>query len=717
MPTSVRRPVLETALLAASLAVLPAAFAAPRDAAMNAPATSADPYAWLEDVTGEKPLAWVHQQNARTDAELANTPEFAALQDQIEAILDSKAKIPDVEKIGDYYYNFWKDAEHQRGLWRRTTLAEYRKPEPQWETVIDLDALSAAENENWVWHGADCLRPTYRRCLVALSRGGSDADVTREFDLVDKQWVKDGFFRPEAKGGVVWIDADRVYVFTDFGPNSMTSSGYPRIAKEWRRGKPLDTAVTVYEGKPDDMYIAASRDHTPGYERDFVSRTLAFYRDELYLRRADGTLVKIDAPDSAIKSVHGPWLALQLRDPWSVGGTTYPAGALLVSDFDAFMAGKRELRTVFAPTDNTSLETFTWTKNTLVLNVLDDVKNRLAVLDPAHDWKATPFTGNVGIGTLGVRAVDADESDALWLTETSYLSPTTLSLWQPGSAPEPLKAMPAFFDASKDVVEQHFAISKDGTRVPYFLVHPKNRPLDGTAPTLLYGYGGFEVSLTPGYSGIVGKGWLERGGVYAVANIRGGGEYGPRWHQAALKAERHKAYEDFAAVAQDLVARKVTSREHLGIMGGSNGGLLMGNMLTQYPQLFGAVVVQVPLLDMKRYSHLLAGASWMAEYGDPDTMDWNYIRTFSPYQLFDPAKAYPSTFLWTTTRDDRVHPAHARKMAAKMLAADKDVRYYENTEGGHGAGATNRQQAHLWALTYRFLWKELGSAGGAPAAH
>ncbi|NUS39952.1 MAG: S9 family peptidase [Lysobacter sp.] len=706
MPIAVR-----CLVLAASMVAVPA-LATPREAAMTDQPTS-DHYAWLEDVTGDKPMTWVHQQNARTDAELAGTPQFAQLRQDIEAILDSKAKIPDVEKIGDHYYNFWKDAQHQRGLWRRTTLAEYRKPEPQWETVIDLDALSAAEHENWVWHGADCLRPRhenglYRRCLVALSRGGSDADVTREFDLVDKQWTKDGFFRPEAKGGLGWIDADRVYVYTDFGPGSMTSSGYPRIAKEWKRGTPLASATPVYEGKPDDMYIAASRDHTPGYERDFVSRTLAFYRDELYLRRADGTLAKIDAPDSAIKSAHGPWLALQLRDPWTAGGQTYPAGALLVSDFDAFMSGKREFRVVFTPTASTSLENFIWSKDTLVLNVLDDVKNRLAVLDPARDWKATPFAGNVGIGTLGVRAVDADESDALWLTETGYLTPTTLSLWQPGSTPEPLKAMPAFFDASKDVVEQHFATSKDGTRVPYFLVRPKGLKADGNAPTLLYGYGGFEVSLTPGYSGIVGKGWLERGGVYAVANIRGGGEYGPRWHQAALKAERHKAYEDFAAVAQDLVARKVTSRAHLGIMGGSNGGLLMGNMLTQYPQLFGAVVIQVPLLDMKRYSHLLAGASWMAEYGDPDTADWNYIRMFSPYQLFDAAKDYPPTFLWTTTRDDRVHPGHARKMAAQMLAADKDVRYYENTEGGHGAGATNRQQAHLWALTYAFLWKELG---------
>jgi prolyl oligopeptidase len=674
--------------------------------ASNTPAAT-DPYAWLEDVTGAKPLTWVHTQNARTDAELAGTPAFAQHEAELRAILDSDAKIPEVEKIGAYYYNFWKDAQHERGLWRRTTLAEYRKPDPQWETVIDLDALGAAEGEKWDWHGAICLPPSYRRCLVSLSRGGADADVTREFDLVDKQWVRDGFIRAESKGGMGWIDIDHVYVYTDFGAGSMTKSGYPRIVKEWRRGTPIDAASIVYEGKPDDMYIAAGRDHTPGYERHFVIRTMAFYRDELYLRRDDGVLAKVEAPDSAIKSVHARWLALQLRDPWTVGGRTYPAGALLAVDFDAFMAGRREFTILFAPTRTTSLESFTWTKNHLVLNVLDDVKNRLSVLDAANHWKATPFTGNGGIGTLAVGAVDADESDGLWLTETSYLTPTTLSLWQPGQAPEALKAMPAFFDASRDVIEQHFAVSKDGTKVPYFLVRPKALAFDGQAPTLLYGYGGFEISLTPNYSGLVGKGWLERGGVYAVANIRGGGEYGPRWHQAAMKQNRHKAYEDFAAVAQDLVARKVTSRAHLGTMGGSNGGLLVGNMLTQYPQLFGAVVVQVPLLDMKRYSHLLAGASWMAEFGDPDTADWDYIRTFSPYQLFDAKRDYPPVFFWTTTRDDRVHPAHARKMAAEMLAADKDVRYYENTEGGHGAGATNQQAAHLWALTYAFLWKEL----------
>jgi len=569
-----------------------------------------------------------------------------------------------------------------------------------------------------VWHGADCLKPAYERCLIALSRGGSDADVTREFDLTTKQWVKDGFFRPEAKGALGWIDRDTVYVTTDFGPDAqgvsaMTTSGYPRIAKQWRRGTPLAAASLVYAGKPTDLAISAYHDTTPGFERDFVSRALDFYSDELYVRGKDGTLAKLDVPDSMIKSVHREWLLLQLRDPWTREGRTYAAGSLLATRFDDFIAGKRAFDVLFEPTPATSLESFAWTRHHLVLNVLDDVKNRLSVLTPGHGgWTRSAFAGAPVIGTLGVRAVDEDESDSVWLSATDYLTPSTLALAEFGQAPEIVKTMPAFFDASRHVIEQHFVASDDGTRVPYFLVRPKNLAFDGTAPTLLYGYGGFEVSLTPAYSGMVGKGWLEPsehggGGVYAVANIRGGGEYGPRWHQAAMKQNRHKAYEDFAAVARDLVARKVTSPAHLGIMGGSNGGLLVGNMLTQHPDLFGAVVIQVPLLDMKRYSHLLAGASWMAEYGDPDTADWDYIRTFSPYQLFDATRDYPPTFLWTTTRDDRVHPAHARKMAAQMLAADKDVRYFENTEGGHGAGATNKQAAHVWALTYAFLWKEL----------
>ncbi|WP_305804274.1 prolyl oligopeptidase family serine peptidase [Stenotrophomonas sp. YIM B06876] len=669
---------------------------------------AADAYAWLEDVAGDKPLAWVKAQNAKSEAALAHSARFKKMEASIREVLDSDAKIPGVEKIGDYYYNFWKDKQHERGLWRRTSLAEYRKAEPVWETVLDLDALNKAEGENWVWHGANCLRPEYTRCLIALSRGGADADVTREFDTASKQWVKDGWFRPESKGGLGWIDRDNVFVFTDFGDGSMTTSGYPRVVKQWQRGTPMASAKVVYEGKSDDMYIAAMHDDTPGFERDFVSRTLAFYNNELYLRGKDGTLAKVDAPNSAEKSVRRQWLTLELREPWTVAGKTYAAGSLLATKFDDFMAGKRDFDVLFAPTDTTSLAGASWTKSHLVLNILDDVKNRLQVLTPTvGGWQRSAFTGAPAFGTIGVGAVDADESDAVWMTVTDYLTPTTLALAEIGQQPEVLKTMPAFFNAADKVIEQHFATSKDGTRVPYFVVHAKDMKRDGSNPTLLYGYGGFEISLTPSYSGGMGRSWLENGGVYVVANIRGGGEYGPRWHQAALKQNRHKAYQDMAAVAQDLVARKITSARHLGVQGGSNGGLLTGNMLTQYPELFGAVVVQVPLLDMKRYSHLLAGASWMAEYGNPDTADWEFIQTFSPYHLFDPAKRYPPVLFTTSTRDDRVHPGHARKMAAKMIDAGKDVTYYENIEGGHGGAANNAQAAHMQALAYSFLWQQL----------
>ena len=670
-----------------------------------------DPYAWLEEVEGPRALEWVHARNAKTDAEYTGNTQFKQLEASILEILDSDAKIPDVQKIGGHSYNFWRDAPHQRGLWRRTTLDEYRKDKPRWETVIDLDALNAQENEQWVWHGAECLRPDYQRCLISLSRGGSDADVTREFDLTRKAWVKDGFYRPEAKGSLTWLDRDHVYVATDFGKGSMTSSGYARTVRLWKRGTPMEQATPVYEGQDSDMMVAAWHDPTPGFERDFVERTLAFYNNELFLRGADGKLDKLDLPNSANKEVRREWLLVEPRDPFEAGGKTYPAGSLIAIRFDDFQAGKRDFVTLFAPTQTSSLAGTTWTRGHLIVNVLDDVKNKLTVLTPPSDageWKREAFVGAPTFGTIMVGAVDSIDSDAVWLSASDFLTPSTLALAEPGRQPEVLKTMPSFFDASKHTIEQHFATSKDGTRVPYFVVRPKDLKFDGQAPTLLYGYGGFEVSMTPKYSGGIGRGWLDKGGVYVVANIRGGGEYGPRWHQAALKANRHKAYEDFAAVGRDLIARKITSTPHLGVQGGSNGGLLTGNMLVQYPEKFGAVVIQVPLLDMKRYSHLLAGASWMAEYGDPDKPEeWAFIKTFSPYHLFDPARDYPPTLFTTSTRDDRVHPGHARKMMASMLAAGKDVRYYENIEGGHGGAADNKQAAHMWALTYTFLWQQL----------
>jgi prolyl oligopeptidase len=670
--------------------------------------TNDDPYLWLEEVTGERALDWVRARNAESDRLLAGNEEFTALERDLLAVLDSDAKIPYVSKIGEHYYNFWRDKNHQRGLWRRTTLASYRSASPDWEPVLDIDALNQAEGENWVWKGAHCLKPEYIRCLISLSRGGADANVSREFDLIAKDWVEDGFFRPEAKGGLRWIDRDRVYAFTDFGPGTMTESGYPRTVREWRRGTPLESAELVYEGRADDMYIAAMRDQTPGHQRDFVSRTLAFYNDELYLRTADG-LRKIEAPNSANKSVHKDWLVLELREPWQLGEQTWPAGALIATRFDAFMDGGRDFVALFEPTATTSLAGSSWTLDHLLLNVLDDVKNRLYVLTPGDDgWRREPLAGAPASGSMSVWAVDSEMSNDYFMTVNDYITPTTLLLGEVGQRPEALKQMPAFFDGSQYTVSQHFATSKDGTRVPYFMVARSDLELDGNNPALLYGYGGFEISLTPNYAPSAARGWLQYGGVYVVANIRGGGEYGPRWHQAALKANRHRAYEDFAAVAEDLVNRRITRAERLGIQGGSNGGLLVGNMVTLYPDLFAAAVCQVPLLDMRRYHKLLAGASWMAEYGDPDKPEeWAFIRGFSPYHNLHAERRYPKMLFTTSTRDDRVHPGHARKMMALMQAQGHDVVYYENIEGGHGGAADNRQLAHMQALAYSFLRRHL----------
>jgi prolyl oligopeptidase len=674
------------------------------------PQAPEDPYLWLEDVGGERALEWVRARNAQSKAGLAASDDFKALEKRIRAILDSDARIPFVGKIGEHYYNFWRDAKNPRGLWRRTSLAEYRKDEPAWEVVIDLDALAKAEDENWVWRGADCLKPEYRRCLVSLSRGGADATVTREYDMVERAFVKDGFFLPEAKGGASWRDADSLYVATDFGPGSMTASGYPRIAKLWQRGTPLSQATVVYEGKPEDIWISAGRDLTKGFERDFIYRGLTFFTNELYLLR-DGKPVKIEKPDSANASMHREWLLIELREAWDTGGKTHPAGALLATKLDDFLAGKRDFAVLFAPSARTSLAGFSPTRNHILLNELDNVRNRLYVLTHGEDgWKREPLPGMPAFGTVSAGAIDDEESDAYFMTVADYLTPTSLYLGEVGKgAPDRLKSLPAFFDKAGLEVAQREATSDDGTRVPYFIVSRKDMQLDGDNPTLLYGYGGFEVPMLPGYSAGVGAAWLEKGGVYVVANIRGGGEFGPKWHQAALKANRNKAYEDFAAVAKDLIERKVTSPARLGTQGGSNGGLLMGNMLTTYPELFGAIVIQVPLLDMLRYHKLLAGASWVGEYGNPDDPEEaKFLRRYSAYHNLSKDKDYPPVLFTTSTRDDRVHPGHARKMMALMMEQGHDATYYENIEGGHGGAANNEQAAFMSALAYTFLWEKIG---------
>jgi len=679
--------------------------------AMNAYAdtTAADPNQWLEGVEDAKALDWVKQQNADSVSELTRSGDFKRIQKRTLEILDSEEKVAYVDKQGEYYYNFWRDAEHVRGIWRRTTLAEYRKAEPAWETVLDVDALATAESENWVFSGADCLEPENRLCLLSLSRGGADATVVREFDTVAKAFVKGGFELPEAKSDASWVDADTLFVGTDFGTGSLTNSGYPRIAKRWKRGTPLTAAQTVYEGQVEDVWDGAFADTTPGFERQGILRGVTFYSNEMFLLQ-DGKLVKIDKPDSANANLHREWLLLELRDDYAVAGKTWPAGSLLATRLDDFMAGKREFESLFTPTDRSSLAGYSPTRHHIIVNELDNVKNRVYVWTPGEKgWSREALPGLPEFGTVSVNGVDARDSDAYFVTATDFLTPTSLLYGEVGKGkPELLKSLPAFFDASKLTVSQHEAKSADGTRVPYFQVARKDLVLDGSNPTVLYGYGGFEVSMTPNYSANFGDAWLNKGGVYVLANIRGGGEFGPKWHQAALKANRHRAYEDFAAVAMDLIARKVTSTPHLGTMGGSNGGLLMGNMLTLYPELFGAIVCQVPLLDMQRYHTLLAGASWMGEYGNPDDpQEWKFIQTFSPYHNVKADVKYPRTLFTTSTRDDRVHPGHARKMVAKMKAQGHDVLYYENMEGGHAGSADNPQRAFMTALAWTFFAREL----------
>ncbi|MBU6222218.1 MAG: prolyl oligopeptidase family serine peptidase [Planctomycetes bacterium] len=670
-----------------------------------------DPHLWLEDVMGDKQLAWVRERNAESVQALAASDGFKTLEARLLAILDSKDRIPMVSKIGDRLYNFWRDATNPKGVWRRTTLEEYKKPEPAWETVLDLDALAAGERENWVWHGATVLEPEGRLCLVSLSRGGADADVVREFDLQTKAFVAGGFAIPEAKTRVAWRDRESLFVATDFGPGSLTTSGYPRTVREWQRGTPLAEAEPVFEGKADDMGVGAYRDLTPGFERDFVYRQITFWTNELFLRR-DGHLVKIAKPDDASASVHREWLLIELRSDWELGGKTYKAGSLLAADVEGFLAGKRELHMLFEPTDRTSLAAWAGTRHHIVVTTLDNVRSRVDALTFVdRTWHRTPLAGVPEFGTASATPVDEMDSDDCWLVTSSPLEPSTLSLGSasnPAAVPERLKHTPAFFDAHGLKVEQHEAVSEDGTRIPYFQIGPADLPRDGSTPTLLYGYGGFEIPLVPGYNATSGAAWLEKGCVYAIANIRGGGEFGPRWHQAALKEKRPRAYEDFAAVAEDLVRRKVTSPRHLGIMGGSNGGLLVGNMYARRPDLFGAVVCQVPLLDMRRFNKLLAGASWMGEYGDPDKPEeWAFIRGFSPYHKVEKAQAYPPILITTSTRDDRVHPGHARKMTALLREQGKDVLYYENIEGGHGGAADNKQRAFMDALGWTFLDHQL----------
>ncbi|WOX25864.1 prolyl oligopeptidase family serine peptidase [Streptomyces solicathayae] len=668
-----------------------------------------DPYLWLEDISGEAALAWVAERNAETAAALAGDPGFAELKRRLREVLDASDRIPYTVRRGAFLYDFWQDAEHVRGVWRRTTLEQYRKDAPEWEVLLDVDALAEAEDEKWVWAGARVRHPAYDRALLLLSRDGGDAVVVREFDLATRTFVEGGFEVAEAKTRIGWIDADTVFVGTDLGPGSLTDAGYPRTVRRWRRGTPIEEAALVFEAETGDVAAWGHRDTTPGFEREFVGRSPDFFRTEMHLVADGGELVRIDVPDDADAYIHRQYLIVTLKSEW----LGHPAGALLAFGFDAFLAGDRTAEVLFSPDERTALAGQSWTRRHLILETMRDVTTRIEVLTPptggAGGWTREPLADVPALSVAGIVDTDPDVSDEYFLDVSGFLQPSTLSRGEIGGDSEILKQAPARFDATGLEVRQHFATSADGTRVPYFVIGP-DRTATGPGPTLLYGYGGFEVSLTPFYSGVTGRAWLERGGTYVIANIRGGGEYGPRWHQAALRAERPRAFEDFAAVAADLVARGITTPAMLGAEGGSNGGLLMGAMLTRYPELFGAIVSEVPLLDMCRFHKLLAGASWIAEYGDPgDEADLPHLRLLSPYHHLAADRTYPPVLLMTSTRDDRVHPGHARKTAARLRELGHEVLFHENTGGGHSGASDNEQVAHNDALVHTFLWRHLTS--------
>ncbi len=672
---------------------------------------AADPYTWLEEVEGEEALEWVEEQNKISLSYLEALPMFEPLRAQNLENYDSDEKILTPALRGGFVYNYWKDANNRRGLWRRTTLDDYIAGGPDWEIVLDLDALAAEEGEDWVWKGATCLRPDYRRCLLDLSRGGADATVVREFDVEDREFVADGFQVAEAKTIAIWVDQDTLYIGSDFGERSLTDSGYPRISRVWRRGEPIEEATEIFAGEQTDVVAYVERIWDGQTPYDIADRSPGFFTSLRYLFRESSDLELIDIPeDSVLHGVVNGQIIVELKTDWSVGGNDYAQGALMSINFERFMQGDRNFDVLLVPTKSNAIVRggVARTRDYIIVNQLEDVVSKLMRFEFTEGaWVGTDIE-SPGIGKITLVTSD-DETNVFFFNYESFLSPDILYVGNDGGASiEAVQSLPEYFDSDRMTVEQHFATSADGTKVPYFIALPKNFSADGSTPTLMYGYGGFQVSRPPSYSSTVGHSWLARGGAYVMANIRGGGEYGPRWHHAAMLEKRQRAYDDFIAIAEDLIERKITSPEYLGIRGGSNGGLLTGVMLTQRPDLFKGVVIQVPLLDMKRYHVLLAGASWMAEYGDPDTDDWKFISRYSPYHNLDPDVDYPVPFFTTSTRDDRVHPAHARKMVARMNEMGKDLYYYENTVGGHAGASDYAQAAKVEAMIYSYLWDQLG---------
>jgi len=693
-------------LLAAAMSLTAlTAFAAPP------PPTPEDPYTWMEEIEGDRAMAWARAENAASLPTLQSDPRYAGLRGEALKLLQARDRIPGVSFSGDgRLSNFWQDATHVRGVWRKTTLDSYRTAEPVWETVLDIDALAKAEDRNWVYKGASCLAPEDRYCLVSLSDGGKDAVVYREFDTVTKTFVTDGFVLPEGKQNVSWIDRNTLLVARDWGGGTVTRSGYAFVVKAWKRGTPLASATELFRGAEDDVGVwpFVLRDADGAVQAAMASRGRTTFESEYYLLGDKGA-VKLPFPlKTSIKGLVQGRVVFSLEQDWDAHGLKQ--GDLAAFDLAALKAdaGKAHPALILRPTARQSIEGVTISRNRLIVALFEDVTGKAVVYTPtATGWTSAamdlPANATIGLGSA------SDTDDRLFLSVTSYLTPTTYWLADAASGKtETIKASPARFNADGHVVEQFFATSKDGTKVPYFVVRSKDLKYDGQAPTLVYAYGGFQVSQKPGYSATVGKLWLERGGVYVVANIRGGGEYGPAWHQAGLKGDRQKVFDDFYAVSQDLIDRKITSPRRLGAMGGSNGGLLMGVAMTQRPDLYNAIVIQVPLLDMLNYTRMGAGASWVGEYGDPALPEERaWIAAYDPYSNLKSGRKYPRAFIETSTKDDRVHPGHARKMAARLKDLGYDYVYYENIDGGHSAAANLEESATRYALEFTYLSQQL----------
>ncbi len=666
-----------------------------------------DPYLWLEEVDGANALEFVQSHNKATQEVLMQQSNYQDLFNKSLAIINATDRIAFPAIYGKYIYNFWQDQDHVRGIWRRTTSTSYQSANPTWETLLDLDALSKVDNAKWVFKGASGLYPNYDRFIVQLSKGGGDAVVIKEYDAVAKKFITNGFELPESKCSVSYLDVNTLIVGTDFGKGSMTTSGYPRIVKLWKRGTPLSSAKTIFEGDASDVSDNGHvlRDGDLNYL--MIEKSETFYSSKVFIYQ-NNKVIPLEIPEDAnIRGILNNQLIINLKSDWKVEGQTYKQGAAISANFTSLINGTKDLHLIYEPDAFSSIEDLSQTKNFLLFNILNNVKSELYSYAFGNGkWVATKVNAP-DYGTIGLGSTD-EFSDDYFYTYQNFLTPTSLySATANTTNTKLIKALPAYFNADKYKVEQFKMKSKDGEMIPYFVISSKETKYDGNNPTLLNAYGGFEIPEVPFYSGVMGQSWLEKGGVFVLANIRGGGEFGPKWHQAGLKEKRQNIYNDFHGVAEDLIARKITSPKHLGIMGGSNGGLLMGVAFTQRPDLYNAVVCQVPLLDMKRFNKLLAGASWMGEYGDPDTADWEFIKKYSPYQNVNKDTTYPEVFFMTSTRDDRVHPGHARKMAAKMLDMGHKVYYYENTEGGHGGSATNDQKAKFYALYYAYLWMKL----------